>query len=519
MKKALLTLLITLSLAMMLSLSAFASDNANVVSLNDVEYATLQEAVDVAITKVSQGPQYINVIRDIELDTTVVIPKPSGNAFAIVIELNGHTITSSASTVIQSNSFLGLMDNASENAGSIICTAENGTVIESSSMLSVMGVKKETTIGNGTGYAIKSTGFYCDISDGTYLGSIQMVPAPPMSVIRNGVFSEDPSPYVDSKSCHVVCENGLYVATDCEAKIGDEWYENIEDAFSEANDGDTITVLKQNSICVTIEKDITLDLNGCLLTCADNTTNITVAKGAKLTVIDSVGTGKMYTASKNQDETINVQGEAVILGGAIGYNEKAIVVAQGGSLVVDGGTIKGAIASEGGDVSVTGGSFNTPVNSDHIAKGYKSSANEDGTYSIVEWVVTVEEIFVCKGYSVKEGGSGITIGYTFNQDAYELYIEQNNAKIDFGAVFAIDSIDESAVRYSLSSYSKTAEYCVSIYDIDEENFDTKLTMAIYLTINGETGYVTNGVDGGSIVTADASLVNSTTYNKASGKEE
>ena len=55
------------------------------------------------------------------------------------------------------------------------------------------------------------------------------------------------------------------------AKIGDTKYASLKDALGDANDGDTITLLKDCELSngydsIRVLKSITLDLNGCTMT-------------------------------------------------------------------------------------------------------------------------------------------------------------------------------------------------------------------------------------------------------------
>ena len=91
-------------------------------------------------------------------------------------------------------------------------------------------------------------------------------------------------------------------------------YETLQEAIGKAKDGDTI-VLKDNvteSVTIAAGKTITIDLNGKTLTNEDG--KHTIWNNGTLTIIDSVGTGKVDNVSHGKAALVNV-GTANIEGG------------------------------------------------------------------------------------------------------------------------------------------------------------------------------------------------------------
>ncbi len=124
----------------------------------------------------------------------------------------------------------------------------------------------------------------------------------------------------------VVYEGGTYKISKV-AKIGENYYSSLESAFSDAKDGDTITLVADIELSTTIRntKEITLDLNGKTITGKDETSKnfSLIDNGDKLTV---TGNGKMtLTATIDSD-----------------WNRYSAVIANnpGGKLVIENGTFE-----------------------------------------------------------------------------------------------------------------------------------------------------------------------------------
>ncbi len=112
-----------------------------------------------------------------------------------------------------------------------------------------------------------------------------------------------------------------------QAKIGEGTYKTLAEAIAAANDGDTVTVLKDIAMdeIIVNTKKITLDLNGKTITGTDNTEKnfSLIDNRGELTV---TGNGKMTLTS-----TVNS-----------GWNRYSAVLANnpGGKLVIENGTIE-----------------------------------------------------------------------------------------------------------------------------------------------------------------------------------
>lgn len=129
-------------------------------------------------------------------------------------------------------------------------------------------------------------------------------------------------------------------------RIGDTYYQTLAKAIAEAKENDTITLLREvdlGSDRVTINKAVTLDLNGCTLT-SSNATNTLWLEASRVTVQDSKGNGKIQntgSGSNNIAVVVNGQGtEAYFKSGTVSGNY-AVFIQNGAKAVIDGGKYTG----------------------------------------------------------------------------------------------------------------------------------------------------------------------------------
>lgn len=215
MKKTLVLAFMVLLIFTLGTLTVFASetgsDRSCVVTYNDVEYYSLQEAIDAATPNSKDGPQYLIFQSDIVLTETVKISDQAKN-YAIVFNLNGHSITSSANPVIQNDGYMGLVDDSGKES-SIVSSVDGGTVINSTFAFAAIALNEATAVGNGTGYALVSTGTQCTVMGGTYLGKVEISinnSMPFFTQATAGVFSEDPSAFMSGNCTYYIDDNGNY---------------------------------------------------------------------------------------------------------------------------------------------------------------------------------------------------------------------------------------------------------------------------------------------------------------------
>ena len=208
-------------------------------------------------------------------------------------------------------------------------------------------VKIHTT-GTITG-DIELSGGKLEISAGTFEGNIRTVSgyAEGDAIITGGTFSSDVSEYLDEGLGQDA--NGTVGKVEegfAAVRIGDTYYQTLAKAIAEAKENDTITLLREvdlGSDKVTINKAVTLDLNGCTLT-SSNATNTLWLEASRVTVQDSKGNGKIQntgSGSNNIAVVVNGQGtEAYFKSGTVSGNY-AVFIQNGAKAVIDGGKYTG----------------------------------------------------------------------------------------------------------------------------------------------------------------------------------
>ena len=161
-----------------------------------------------------------------------------------------------------------------------------------------------------------------------------------------------------------VCDNCPHGA---EVSVGDKYYATFEDAISNAVAGDIITLLKDVTveIGVSVEKALTLDLNGFDIVSASTQPNTALIKvdGTAASLVIT-GNGTINSASQGNDYSMALWarngGKITINGGtytnlgaksmedATTYNNNELIYAsgEGSSIEINGGTFIGNTENE-----------------------------------------------------------------------------------------------------------------------------------------------------------------------------
>ena len=135
-------------------------------------------------------------------------------------------------------------------------------------------------------------------------------------------------------------------------------------ALADANDGDVIKLLADEdlgSTGITINKNVTLDLNGHTLTCSNTAGEAIIVSAGKTVTIQDSGTNG--TVSNSLGDAICNKGTLIISSGSITGYICAITNAENASLTVNGGTITGTNQSgvynygTNANLTVTGGTI------------------------------------------------------------------------------------------------------------------------------------------------------------------
>ena len=208
-------------------------------------------------------------------------------------------------------------------------------------------------------------------------------------------------------------------------------------------------------------------------------------------------------ASNNASVEIN--------GGTINGKGGAIAVLSGSDVSISDATVvadsQHAVYANNASCTITGGTYNKNVDA-FVAPGYASNKAE-GSYVIN--TATLEDIIVFKGYSVCEGGTGITAGYSVNKESLAIYCEKNGITVNLGVVYAVTKLDENAIYKSFEGLKLTSTYNVNLKNIREEHHDIEFVMALYVEIAGEKQFVSFD-ENNRTAFLDAESVKAITYN-------
>lgn len=141
------------------------------------------------------------------------------------------------------------------------------------------------------------------------------------------------------------------------AKIGETTYAKLSDAVTAAAEGDTVTLLKDTTEDVVVDKNITLDLGGMTLTGKNSgKATLTIAKGATATVKNGsvIGTSSFYNIQNNGTATFETLT-------ATAGNTGSSMIDNWGTLTINSGTYTGGLnvvkSEEDSTLTINGGQF------------------------------------------------------------------------------------------------------------------------------------------------------------------
>ena len=326
------------------------------------------------------------------------------------------------------------------------------------------------------------------------------------------------------------------------AKIGEASYAKLSDAVTAAADGNTVTLLKDTTEDVVVDKNITLDLGDKTLT-GTNTGNatLTIAKGATATVKNGsvIGTSSFYNIQNNGTATfetltatagntgssmIDNSGTLTINSGVYSGGLNVVKSEEGSTLVINGGTFTLAHSVEGytgvifayGDTTITGGEFiqsltncgrwhHPQVVATGVVEGYTAITRvTGGSFTNAR---SGEGIF--RGVGKKATSDNFKVsGGTFNKSVSEEYcangfIPTKNADGTYGvkegkyvAKIGSKKYETLADAIRLATNGKT----VTLLDNIDGNFEIASAKKITLDLNG---FTLNGGTG----TAKAAITN------------
>lgn len=354
----------------------------------------------------------------------------NGGTFETVVCDNNHT----------SSVFYALY--AAGEAGTVQCIIHDGTFKTAGNYTAVL-IGNDNTNGDGGINADACSYIY----GGTFLApeGVSAVKVSPntanSSVLYGGSYSmlgeTDALPYVAAE-CRTVeaTEGGVsYVVqarteedTDAVAKVGDKVYASLQTAI-DAAEGGTAVLLKDTAESITVSGDrtVTLDLGGNTLTNTAGSHTITVVLGGRLTLEDSAGNGKVDNISHAKAALFN-NGTAVLNGGE--YTRSA----ENGQNAENNG----------------GNSYYNLVNHGVMTIGEGVSVSQSGRYSSM-----VENGYQNYGTEYKEGVNSAAPTLTITGGLFDGGL--NTIKNDDGGVLDISGgTFKNVTQYALMNWNEAS---------------------------------------------------------------
>ena len=413
---------------------------AKAAKIGNAYYATLADAIAAA-----EAGDTVTLLADINATEIILIDK------AITLDGNGKTINSTAARAINVEvngdvTIKNVTINAAERAiniinkpanvtvENVIATANNNAIMLATSAAganltvnasTLTGLAVVNVASAGSEVVINNTAIInVDASESENYGAITVwTSAAGANVTVNGgsitvaddskaayVFPGDASVTLDSDA-----EIGYIVAT-----VGDAGFETLAGAIAYAQAGQTVKLVRNLTLDATLNvaKNVTIDLAGKTIsgTCnASQSSLVFINNGAKLTVKDSVGAGKMTFAqgASNVGWTVDVKGEFVLESGiieltgtwGIGYavdvrpNSWGTEYTMPTVFTMNGGSI---VSSDGGvRVASSSASAHKKVSATFVMNGGLIDADWDGVFIQQSDAVYDDLSFVMNGGTIE----------------------------------------------------------------------------------------------------------------------
>lgn len=183
---------------------------------------------------------------------------------------------------------------------------------------------------------------------------------------------------VDGEKVHFTTEDAAENNENIAAQIGDNYYGTLQAAITAAGEGQTVTLLNDatESVVIASGKEITLDLNGNMLTGAKN------AKGEMANVITNRGILTIKDSSGDNSGTV-MGGTDTNQEGNVGRKGIAVVNEIGATCTIESGTIKRGDDGTFGNYTVQnkskmyikGGLITNNSNKSNLVVNYNRSAD------------------------------------------------------------------------------------------------------------------------------------------------
>ena len=308
--------------------------------------------------------------------------------------------------------------------------------------------------------------------------------------------------------------------TSAVAQVGKTTYGTLNGAIGAAAEGDTVTLLKDTTENVVVDKDITLDLNGFTLNGGTGTAKAAITNKGTLTIKDS-SAAKTGTIKRNDN---GVEGETsyyVIRNLGTMTIEQANVVNNSGYKKTNpnGSMVGSSLICNGGNdtkvstLTINGGEFTQnnfiAIKNDstavlNINGGIINSENESavqnwstahilgGTLNGVLWTLTYDETAIGKTIF---GGEAVLNGRIYAEKysqnvAVEPYVSITGGKLNV-TEYKVENSEYLKVSGGTFTNAVPAEYCAEGF-IPQDNGDGTFGVKVgtYVAAIGDNGYET-----------------------------
>ena len=469
-----------------------------VAEINGVKYDTLSSAI--AAAEATEGGATIKLLKDISSSTNY---KVTGK---VTIDLNGHNITASGAegvfyvyvkgdlTIKGEGTVTAVEDNSAAMAVWVHSpiakvTLEGGTYTqritnEDDPHFDLIYVEYGTAYIKGGIYKGFTPDWTLNCKDEYYRSKEANIEVTggtfkdfdPANNKAEGVNTSFlPEGYTSTKN-----DDGTYTAKKVTyvARIGETRYETLTAAIAAAQNGETVTLLKDVTADITIPagKTITLDLNGKKLTVP---TDAGILVQGKLTV---TGNG---TVTCEKTPFMVDAGELIIENGAVNSDKDyGIYAKNGGQITVNGGTLTSSFAVLSGNN--TTGDMNFTVNG-----GTLTSKSSEAIYMPGQQTLIINGGVINGGISARMGqitvNGGVINGMTASQtaDAMKDYYNYSgsawigDAIYVWGGTYKSDNANGNKTNLTINggTINGNAHRAIAIYDIGT-NYEQEISVNI-----------------------------------------
>lgn len=477
--------------------SASAGTGSAVAKIGDTGYATLQAAVDAA-----NNGDTVQLLTDVLQNSKVCINKD------ITLDLNGKKIyntkdiwadsvvalvnvTNNANVTITGNGEITAKENDcyAINLVSGILTIENGNIVGNVSAVQVQAGHlyiKGGTFSLLQKWENKST-YLINMIDKAYQdGSAR-------ATITGGTFvdyepsqstSEHPNANFVPTGYNVTQDGDNYVVTvksDNVAEIDDIQYATLADAVAAANNGETVTLLKDVQLgnILEIHKNLTLDLGGKTLSrqgsVLDLYGDVTIKNGTITTT--GTGTGAVWM---NQTAKLIVEDDVTMTAPAdsfaIGYYQDCTAAEV---------TFKGKITG-GNGITVNGLIKDTSTNNKLVVDGAKITVSGQGIYQAgyAETAFSVNDSTISgsTGIEVRAGKLNVTNSVISGSGEFKCKPNDNGGTTDGAGIAIAQHTTKLPIEVTISDGEISGPY--AIYESNPQQNDADSIAKVKLSVTG-----------------------------------